>query len=409
LHNIKTPNKACSGFAGFGAIYKQFSGFGLFLLSSNISARPQTTNANRWALTQIQTENFCVKSNLNFFGYICMWRLRTVIKSEVVIEIGDFTTSHVRFNVFAINKENTLNGEAIPPNMRYCDVLLFDNMTDILDAFAFLYNEINGFLDRVSLASYGWASIHDILSIAPDKVKPNEEFEIAFPQFSINRKTINLNLSNLKSKVELNFSQQRWARLLRLGLNASSEEEKFICYYSLLEEIAREESSEFIVNTCKNCNTQVNTGRKATNNFIKNLMKKHDMEFDLVDKAPEIRNKIAHGGADKNKAYFSYVAKINSHMEEICLIELESRLKIDVINRLHAHIIDIPMVKHHCICNMENSFDLIQSTQTLPARFVKLKHSSESMFQNQTAQVGMPLDKNGMPIINPFSWPEIVA
>jgi len=28
----KTPNKACSGFVGVCAIYKQFSGFGFFLL-----------------------------------------------------------------------------------------------------------------------------------------------------------------------------------------------------------------------------------------------------------------------------------------------------------------------------------------------------------------------------------------
>lgn len=339
-----------------------------------------------------------------------MWRLRTAIRSEVVIEIGEFSTSQVKVNVFAINKENTENGDTIPPNIRYCDIyLLDDNKKDIFEAFAFLYDEINNILDRVSLASYGWATIHSILSIAPDKVKPKEEFEIAFPQFSTHRKTVNLDLENIKSGIEINFTQQRWGRLLRLGLNASSEEEKFICYYSLLEEIAREESSEFIINTCGNCGAQVNTGRKATNNFIKSLMKKHGMESKLVDKAPEIRNKIAHGGAKKDKIHLANVEKINSYMEEICLLELESRLKINVINRLHAHIIDVPMVKHRCVSNTDMSFDLIQSTQTIPARFVKLKHESEGAFQSQAAQIGMPLDKNGAPIIHPFSWPEITG
>jgi len=49
LAQQKTPNKACSGLAGFCAIYKHFSGFEFFLLPSRIHARPHVTNANRWA------------------------------------------------------------------------------------------------------------------------------------------------------------------------------------------------------------------------------------------------------------------------------------------------------------------------------------------------------------------------
>jgi len=43
----KTPNKACSGWWGFCGFDKHFSGFGFFLLSGIIPARPTTTNANR--------------------------------------------------------------------------------------------------------------------------------------------------------------------------------------------------------------------------------------------------------------------------------------------------------------------------------------------------------------------------
>jgi hypothetical protein len=39
-YSEKPPNKACSGLAGFCAIYKHFSGFGLFLLSGIFPARP---------------------------------------------------------------------------------------------------------------------------------------------------------------------------------------------------------------------------------------------------------------------------------------------------------------------------------------------------------------------------------
>ena len=47
---LHSSNKACSGFVGVCAVYKHFSGFGFFLLSGIFPARPQTTNANRWAV-----------------------------------------------------------------------------------------------------------------------------------------------------------------------------------------------------------------------------------------------------------------------------------------------------------------------------------------------------------------------
>jgi len=337
-----------------------------------------------------------------------MWRLRVTIESEVIIDIGNFKDPHVIFRIFEINDKNTKDGNLAPPNLRYCDILLQDDVGDIFEAYAFLYDKLNSFLDRLSLVSYGKSAIHSVLSIAPKSVSPNEEFEIAFPQYKTDRKTISINLSDLKYDNEITPEQQRWERLLRLGLNANSEEEKCISYYSLLEEIARNESSEFIVNTCKNCQHEVKTGRKATNNFIMALMKKYCIDKELIKKAPGIRNKIAHGGSKKDKSFYSDVAKINSHLEEVCLLELESRLKVDIINRLSAHIIDIPMVKHMCKCDSENSFELMETTQVIPARFVKLKHSSESAFSDQTALIGMPLDSQGKPIINAFSWPDIV-
>ncbi len=338
-----------------------------------------------------------------------MWRLRTIIESEVIIELGESKDSHVTFRIFEVNDQNTKNGSLTSPRLRYCDALLSDDVKDIFEAFALLHNKLNCFLDRLSLVSYGKSGINNILSIAPESVKPNEEFEIAFPQITINRKTINIKLSDLKYDIEVTPEQQRWERLLRLGLNATSEEEKYISYYSLLEEIARNESNESIVTTCTNCQHKVDTGRKATNNFIRDLMEKHGIDKKLIKKAPKIRNKIAHGGAEKSKLFYLDVATINSHLEEVCLLELEGRLNVDVINRLHAHIVDIPMVKHICLCNSEGSFDLIQSMLTIPARFVKLTHSSESAFKDQRAMAGIPLDEQGKPFINSFSWPDIVG
>ena len=100
------------------------------------------------------------------------------------------------------------------------------------------------------------------------------------------------------------------------------------------------------------------------------------------------------------------IREVGSHLEEVCLIELENRLPVEIINRLNAHIIDVPIAKHRCICN-HDAFDLISTNQTISARFVKLKTNNEKGFKDQSTQIGMPLDKDGRPFIDPFSWPEI--
>lgn len=337
-----------------------------------------------------------------------MWRLRTVVKSEVVVSIGEAESLDAIFKIFPIDNTNTENAQDISETVRYCDALLKQEVDDIYEAFALLYNELNNFLDRISLVSYGSVTIVQIFSICPDSILAGHEFDIAIPQFSTQRKTKAIQLESLHLKSVFSPEQQRWTRLLRSGLNSSSEEEKFINYYSLLEEIARQESEEYIVTKCTNseCLKEVNTGRKATNNFIRGVLKNHNLDKELVKKAPVLRNKIAHGGAKKDKEYLSDIRKVGSHLEEICLLELENRLPVEIINRLNAHIIDIPIAKHRCICN-DDSFDLIRSTQTIPARFVKLKTNNEDGFEDQSTGVGMPLDKDGRPFINPFSWPKI--
>lgn len=337
-----------------------------------------------------------------------MWRLRTVLKFEVIVSPGEIESSTAIFKIFPIDSTNTDSVQKIPETIRYCDALLKQDLDDIYEAFALLYNEVNSFLDRLSLVSYGSGEIVQIFSICPFSVLPGQEFEIAIPQFSTHRKTRPIELESLHLESEFTPEQQRWSRLLRNGLSSSSEEEKYINYYSLLEEIARQESEEYIVTKCTNpeCHKEFNTGRKATNNYIKGILQNHKLDSDLVKKAPALRNKIAHGGAIKDKNYLEDVRKVGSHLEEICLIELENRLPVEIINRMNAHIIDVPIVKHGCVCN-DNSFDLIRTTQTIPARFVKLKTSSDKGFEGQSTQIGMPLGKDGRPIIDPFSWPEI--
>jgi len=202
-----------------------------------------------------------------------MWRLRTVLEFEVIVSPGEIESSTAIFKIFPIDSRNTDSAQDIPKTIRYCDVMLRQDLDDIYEAFSLLYNEVNSFLDRLSVVSYGSGRIAHILSICPTSVFPGQEFDIAIPQFSIHRETRPIKLESLHLESEFTPEQQRWSRLLRNGLSSLSEEEKYINYYSLLEEIARQESEENIVTKCTNpeCLKEVDTGRKATNKFIKGI------------------------------------------------------------------------------------------------------------------------------------------
>ena len=119
-----------------------------------------------------------------------------------------------------------------------------------------------------------------------------------------------------------------------------------------------------------------------------------------------IRNEIAHGGAKKDKSYFVDVARIGSNLEEICLIELEQRFGIDIINRLNIHVSDIPMFVHKLICISDKDCDFIESKHFSEPRFVKLQHTDESKFESQQTMIGVM--HNGRPQIYDIAYPIIL-
>lgn len=337
-----------------------------------------------------------------------MWRLRAIIETEVELIPEIAETNGEKYRIFEINDKNTKGGNSVPPNIRYCDVIGSGSTSDIVEAYSSLYDKLNKFLDRISLVSYGKAVYRTILSVTPVSVRHNESFEIAIPQFMLKRETKKVGLNSLNLGEMVGDNLLRFQRLLRLGLNSNSEEEKYISFFSLLEEIARAESTEYIENECPKCQHKVDTGRKKTNNYILAMLKGQGVEKKLTGKAVDIRNKIAHGGAVKNKEFYSTLSLLNSHIEEVCLLELEKRLDITINNRLNVHITEVPVVTHKCTCKTDGTFELVETNQRIPARFVKLKHDDDEIYKNTKALVGLPLDSEQRPFIDPMSWPEVV-
>ena len=333
-----------------------------------------------------------------------MWRLRVIIESEAILDLGEIKSNDVLIKVFKMVDENNLD---IDKRFRHLDFFLLKKENDIYSAYTFLYETLNEFLDRFSTISYGKTIIKEIISITKAKVDYGEIFELAFPQFRIRRKLSSINLNDLKFDKSIENNQKRWERLFRLGLNSNSPEEKYISYYSLLEEMAKFYSKEKILNECPKCKKKTDTGRIATNKYIKNLMINYNVDKKLQEKASLIRNKIAHGGGTKSKQFYADLMHLNSYFEEICLSELEKKLELDILNRLNVHISDIPIVLHKGVYAKDGLVDLISSKIKIPARHVHLKSETISV-ENQTTEIGFPLDDNNRPIINPFAFPDLI-
>lgn len=333
-----------------------------------------------------------------------MWRLRVIIESEAILDLGEINSHDVLIKVFKMVDENNLD---IDKRFRHIDLFLLNKETDIYSAYAFLYETLNEFLDRFSMVSYGKSIIREIISITKDKVNFGEVFELALPQFSIGREVSSINLNDLKFNKNIEDIQKRWERLFRLGINSNSPEEKYISYYSLLEEMAKFYSKEKILNECPKCKKKTDTGRIATNKYIRNLLIDYGVEKKLQEKASLIRNKIAHGGGTKSKHFYADVMHLNSYFEEICISELEKKLDIGILNRLNVHISDIPIVTHKGVYAKDGLVDLISSNMAIPARHVHLKSETISV-KNQSTRIGFPLDEMGRPFISPFAFPDLI-
>ena len=186
-----------------------------------------------------------------------MWRLRAIIYTEVLVTPEIIENETFIYSIITVNKTNTENGDLIQPNQRYLDITYKLEALDIQEVFAVLYEELNCFIDKIVFLTYGKAIVQSIISICPNKIKINQPFEIAFPHFSKHRKTDSLNLNECQINTELNDTNQRLIRLIRNGINTISIEDRFLNFYTVLEEIARNESQEIIFNVCTNTNSEL--------------------------------------------------------------------------------------------------------------------------------------------------------
>lgn len=273
------------------------------------------------------------------------WIAKYLINTEALLQIGETKVGECIYKVASINGLNFFGHIETIDNFRLIEIIFEKKETDsIEDAYIKGQDFIDEFIDRFCFISYSSAIVNQCVSVSKESVKLNEEFEIIYVHYFKQRKLNNIDLN--KIDFQLNDQQKRYLRLLRSGILATNFEEKLLNFFTVLEQIALEESKETIKNTCSNCGNENDTGNKKTNNYIKQILEKFSFTSSDVKKITEYRGKIAHGGGKRNQKYYLDVNKYAIQLEgPVYNLVLERISESKIQNDCNPHILGYPFMK----------------------------------------------------------------
>jgi hypothetical protein len=198
-------------------------------------------------------------------------------------------------------------------------------------------------IDRISLIGYCEARILGLISVCKEQVAPEEDFAIIQMNYFKERWVNNIKPEQLL--FQTSEKNERYLRLLRDALNTPSLEEKLLRYFSLIEQIAQDESSETIKQTCGECGHEIDTGMKKTNAFIREVLTKYGISKKDVNTITTYRGKIAHGGGRRSQQYFLDIEMFAIKMESPAFRETLERIRVEVNNGENIHAPGFPISK----------------------------------------------------------------
>lgn len=325
------------------------------------------------------------------------WRIRAICTFDVSLQTGEYehNSSTVRVSQLPQNP--------VPPNQLLLD-LFIEAESDILATEIFVrgYDILNEFLDRVALAGCSPAVLNDILSAVPTEVAFGEEFDLANSYAVVDQGSPivtpkDLALVHWKEPDSL---CSRTFRLLRLALSAPTVEEHYLKLYSVLEQIAEEETTERILQKCPNCKHEVE-GSLATANYIRKLIKEAGGDENLSTAWRKLRGKVAHGGGLRNKSFLDELTKAIGGVEAVCIGLIGLRCGAQV-RRKGRFIVGFPLVNWRCVAKADGTFKYHPSKWSVRVAITGLAN------QPQPAQsIGIAWSSGTG--IHPLAWPDVVT
>lgn len=235
------------------------------------------------------------------------WIAKYIIKSEAILNIGNITIEKCTYKIFSLKEMPFFDSIQNDEHYRLIELTFENNKDSIENAYIRGQDYIDEFIDRFSFISYSFALQVQCISVSKEFVKVNEKFDVIFTHYFKNRRLNSINPEKLSFKID--ELQKRYIRLLRSAILALSYEEKLLRYFTVLDQIAIEESEETIKNVCKKCGNENDTGNKKTNKYISEILMKFGFSSTDLNKITAYRGKIAHGGGKRDQDYYLDVNK----------------------------------------------------------------------------------------------------
>ncbi|MEJ8817791.1 hypothetical protein [Lacibacter sp. H407] len=330
------------------------------------------------------------------------WRTRFVLYSKAELEDELYG---VRDNIIRIVSDKKFSHPYY-----IADVFIKKNQfDDIRKSMYYSIDIINEFVSQVAVISYGECDLIEIISTTPYIVKPGIPFEMLLVQGDFHLKKIQIFRADIKS-YSARSDKLKYVNLLTIikdAINAESLETKFINYFSVLDYVAQQETTEMVFLECKNCNSMTPT-QKATSKFLANLFSTYGINNKQYQEIRKLRSKIAHGSGIRNSEFYSEIRRSLSSLESIALQEISKRTGV-TIKRRSSFVMDLPLLKLLCI-KKSNPIWMIPSTfriqnvswsTTLSFSGIKNSSDNSAELDGDFGPVGNP----SRPKVPNIAWP----
>jgi len=181
-------------------------------------------------------------------------------------------------------------------------ILLVENVTkdekSIEEAYFSSWEKINLFCSAISLIGYGRSNLLSHVATLSSEYQSMEQFDVLIDNVLLQEKNdcviVQSDLEAMQKALEGNYADA--SLCISYSLRARTLEERAVLLHSGCQEMAKVSGVPTIKQKCKTCGTEIDTGRYATNNYIKKLFSDNVREGDAIyKKFDKLRHKVGHG------------------------------------------------------------------------------------------------------------------
>ena len=327
------------------------------------------------------------------------WRARAFVDADVNIQEGTYPLDDAQAIIATANAVEA-------PLSRRLDIFFGEYASDddkLEQAFLRAIDLVELFLDKIAIA--GWAAVRmvDGPIVGPEWTN-RDDFVIGVSQAWVYRSPIAVGPSNFLGLTDepKHKAARQAARLIRRAMSTYSPEEAWLYVYSALELMAKESTTEHVMESCSNCGFQ-KKGQLATARRLREILNELGIDKKTADWLRNVRGSIAHGGALQSAIRINEIQKaLGAGLgRAITLIATAG----DASVRRERNVVPgLPLVMHRIRRIPSGDFLLIDTRWMSPATFPEVSNNADPASDSRI-EIGMPM-KNGLPIIPEWAWPD---